>query len=73
MPEKPTNRREFSALYQATLAPLQRYLRRLLGNAPEAEDIAHDAYLRVYPVTEKESAEHPEALLYITARRTLFL
>lgn len=69
MPEKPANSREFGALYRATLAPLQRYLRRLLGNASEAEDIAHDAYVRVYPVAEKRSAEHPEALLYVTARR----
>lgn len=69
MPDRPLPPREFGALYRATLAPLQRYLRRLLGNASEAEDIAHDAYVRVYPVAEKRSAEHPEALLYVTARR----
>lgn len=69
MPQKPANRPEFGALYRATLVPLQRYLRRLLGNPGEAEDIAHDAYLRVYPVAEKQSVEHPEALLYVTARR----
>lgn len=69
MLQKPEARREFGALYQATVRPLQRYLRRLLGNATEAEDIAHDAYLRVYPVAKKDSAEHPEALLYVTARR----
>jgi RNA polymerase sigma factor (sigma-70 family) len=66
---KPEYRREFGALYQATLAPLQRYLRRLLGNSPEAEDIAQDAYLRVYPVVKEQSVEYPEALLYVTARR----
>jgi RNA polymerase sigma factor (sigma-70 family) len=69
MAEKPATGREFGALYRATLAPLQRYLRRLLGNSSEAEDIAHDAYLRVYPLAKKDSAEHPEALLYVTARR----
>jgi RNA polymerase sigma-70 factor (ECF subfamily) len=69
MPDQGENRREFGALYRATLAPLQRYFRRLLGNASEAEDIAHDAYVRVYPLAKKQSAEHPEALLYVTARR----
>jgi RNA polymerase sigma factor (sigma-70 family) len=69
MPEDPVDRREFGALYRATLKPLRRYLRRLLGNPSEAEDIAHDAYLRVYPAAEKPPAEHPEALLYVTARR----
>lgn len=69
MPEKPSPRPEFGTLYRATVVPLQRYLRRLLGNASEAEDVAHDAYLRVYPVAEKQSVQYPEALLYVTARR----
>lgn len=56
-------------MYRATLHPLQRYLSRLLGNSSEAEDVAHDAYLRIYPVAEKPSTEQPEALLYVTARR----
>lgn len=69
MAENPTQPREFGTLYQATLAPLRRYLARMLGNSAEAEDIAHDAYLRVYPVAQKRTVEHPEALLYVTARR----
>ncbi|MEO6568844.1 MAG: RNA polymerase sigma factor [Opitutaceae bacterium] len=69
MTQKPENRREFGALYQATLAPLQRYLKRLLGNTTEAEDVAHDAYVRVYPIAKQQSVERPEALLYVTARR----
>jgi len=44
-------------------------LARLLGNPTEAQDVAHDAYLRVYPSIENQSAEKPEALLYVTARR----
>ena len=56
---------EFSALYRATIAPLRRYLTRLLGNNAEAEDVAHDAYARLYG----QPAEKPEALLYTTARR----
>ena len=69
MPEEPSGDREFSALYRATLAPLRRYLTRLLGNAGEAQDVAHDAYMRVYPSLTDHSARRPEALLYTAARR----
>jgi RNA polymerase sigma factor (sigma-70 family) len=69
MAPEPENPRDFSAFYRATLAPLRRYLARLLGNTPEAQDVAHDAYMRVYPTLTEKSAEHPEALLYVTARR----
>ncbi len=61
--------RDFATLYRATISPLRRYLTRLLGNTTEAQDVAHDAYLRVYPSENKTPAEHPEALLYTTARR----
>lgn len=69
MENEPEPTRDFSAFYRATLAPLRRYLARLLGNIPEAQDIAHDAYLRVYPTVTKPTTEKPEALLYVTARR----
>lgn len=59
----------FAGLYEATVAPLRRYLTRILGNRGEAHDVAHDAYLRVFRYTEKNHAENPEALLYVTARR----
>lgn len=55
----------FSGLYQATITPLRRYLARMLGNAGEAEEIAHDAYARIY----QKPAQKPEALLFTTARR----
>ena len=61
--------RDFTSLYRATVTPLRRYLARLLGNTTEAQDIAHDAYLRLYPTLKSQSAEQPEALLYVTARR----
>jgi RNA polymerase sigma-70 factor (ECF subfamily) len=61
--------RDFASLYRTTLSPLRRYLARLLGNTTEAQDVAHDAYLRVYPSIENKTAERPEALLYVTARR----
>jgi RNA polymerase sigma factor (sigma-70 family) len=70
MPELPRpESRDFASLYRATLAPLQRFLSRLLGNPTEAQDIAHDAYLRVYPVVAREGATQPRALLFLTARR----
>lgn len=61
----PEASRDFARLYRATVAPLRRYLARLLGNTGEAEDIAHDAYARIYG----QPAGKPEALLYTTARR----
>ena len=69
MTEEPENRRDFASLYRATVEPLRRYLARLLGDTGEAEDVAHDAYLRVRPIISAERAEKPEALLYTTARR----
>ena len=68
-PTGPKPVRDFTTLYQATVTPLRRYLSRLLGNTSEAQDIAHDAYLRLYPTLKSQSAENPEALLYVTARR----
>ena len=51
------------------MAPLRRYLTRFHRDRAEAEDLAHDAYLRVKPVLEQQSVEKPEGLLYTTARR----
>jgi RNA polymerase sigma-70 factor (ECF subfamily) len=72
MPDEPSQPSRFSALYDATVAPLRRHLTRLLGDSAEAQDVAHDAYLRVYPKIEDDTAQKPEALLYITARRLAF-
>jgi len=69
MNEQPPPRRDFAALYRSTIGPLRRYLTRLLGNSAEAQDIAHDAYLRVLPIVEKPTTGQPEAVLYTTARR----
>src|SRR5215207_5659261 len=69
MPDEPQNPRDFASVYRATLAPLRRYLTRLLGNTTEAQDVAHDAYLRVYPTSNESTADQPEAVLYTTARR----
>ncbi|MBI5380482.1 MAG: sigma-70 family RNA polymerase sigma factor [Opitutae bacterium] len=69
MADEPSHSRDFATLYRATLDPLRRYLARLLGNSTEAQDVAHDAYMRVYPTLEQQPTERPEALLYLTARR----
>lgn len=63
--------RDFASIYQATISPLRRYLTRLLGNTSEAQDIAHDAYIRVFPNAESSTPAPPqtEAILYTTARR----
>ena len=72
MSEQPPPPRDFASLYRTTVEPLRRYLTRLLGSPPEAQDIAHDAYLRVYPTVQKNEAQKPEALLFTTARRLAF-
>ena len=59
---------DFATLYRATLAPLRRYLTRFLGDPNEAQDVAHDAYLRVYPKEGKVAPDNPQAFLYTTAR-----
>jgi len=66
---EPNGQTDFSALYRSTLAPLRRYLTRLLGNSSEAQDVAHDAYMRVYPTIQSHAARRPTALLYTAARR----
>ena len=63
---------DFGRLYRATIVPLRNYLTRILGNTTEAQDVAHDAYLRIYPQAGKPPAEKPEALLYTTARNLAF-
>ncbi len=69
MPDEPPSRPDFATLYRNTVAPLRRYLTRLLGNSSEAQDVAHDAYLRVYPQADDPKILQPEAVLYTTARR----
>jgi len=69
MPDEPPSRPDFATLYRNTVAPLRRYLTRLLGNSAEAQDVAHDAYIRVYPQADNPNILQPEAVLYTTARR----
>jgi len=69
MPDETESNRDFAALYRKTLAPLRRYLTRLLSNSGEAQEVAHDAYLRVFPMVTNRTANRPAALLFLTARR----
>ena len=62
-------KRSFAALYRATLAPLRKHLARMLGNPSDAQDVAHDAYKRVYEAMDTQQVEKPEAFLFTTARR----
>lgn len=65
----PKNRRvRFPALYAATIKPLRRYLARILGSHTDAQDIAHDAYARVYEAMDTKWPDRPEAFLFTTAR-----
>jgi len=59
----------FASFYRATLGPLRRYLARMLGNPTDAQDIAHDAYGRIFKVMDHETVERPSGLLFTTARR----
>lgn len=69
MPEDIPSQKKFDGLYRTTVTPLRRYLARMLGSTTEAQDVAHDAYIRVYPKVQDETARNPEAVLYTTARR----
>lgn len=69
MSTEPPRLPDFASLYRATLTPLRRYLARLLGNRSDAQDVAHDAYARLYRAMGKETVDRPEGLLFTTARR----
>ena len=60
---------EFSSLYDTTLTPLRRYLASMLGNGHEAQDIAHDAYIKTLGAMEAKPVKQPKAFLFTTARR----
>lgn len=51
------------------MEPLRRYVARLVGCPAEAQDVAHDAYARVFPTMRDRELEAPQAYLYLTARR----
>lgn len=68
MSEPEPSRGDFGAFYRRTLAPLRRYIARILHDRTEAQDVAHDAYSRVYRTMGEKEVRQPQGLLYTTAR-----
>lgn len=68
MPDPAKPQGDFEAFYRATLAPLRRYLARLLGSRTDAQDVAHDAYSKVYKTMADKPVGQPQGLLFTTAR-----
>jgi RNA polymerase sigma factor (sigma-70 family) len=68
-PAEPRAADDFGALYRSTIDPLRGYLARFLGDRAEAQDIAHDAYLKTYEAMNEHPVVQPRAYLYTTARR----
>lgn len=58
----------FRAAYPDCLQPLRNYLRRFVGSTETAEDLAHDAFLRVYTAPDFEQIRSPRSYLFRTAR-----
>jgi RNA polymerase sigma-70 factor (ECF subfamily) len=44
----PVQQRRFEALYRANIQPLRRYVARILGSQADADEVAHDAFVRLY-------------------------
>jgi RNA polymerase sigma factor (sigma-70 family) len=61
--------KDFGLFYRATVAPLRRFLARMVRNPTDAQDLAHDAYQKVYQAMDTGRVEKPQAFLYTTARR----
>lgn len=68
MADLPSARSDFAGFYRATLAPLRRYLARLIGSQTEAQDLAHEAYAKVLPALRDKEISQPQAFLYTTAK-----
>ena len=64
-------REEARALYSAHHGWLQGWLRRRLGNAAEAADLAHDVFLRLLTRRQPVRANEPRAFLSTVAQRVL--
>lgn len=68
-PANPEPGNDFGAFYRATVSPLRTYLGRLLGDRAEAQDIAHNAFVRIQPSIDSGRAREPRLLLFTIARR----
>lgn len=63
---------EISTLYSDHNSWLQGWLRKKLGDAGKAADLAHDTFLRLLAREELISAREPRAFLTTVAQRVLF-
>lgn len=68
MPDSKLSSSDFASLYKRTIDPLRRYLARFMRNSSDAQDIAHDAYTRVYQTLDANEVKKPQAFLFATAR-----
>lgn len=66
---EPAEKKDFHAVYQATVAPLHRYLSRLLGSTHAAEDVAQDAYLKYHSASARGPIGSPRGFLFTVGRR----
>ncbi len=58
----------FKAVYPSCIEPLRKYLRRFVGSREEAEDLAHDAFLRVWAAPNFDQGRKRQGYLFATAR-----
>lgn len=65
----PPPSRDFGAFYRTTVLPLRAYLRKLLGDRTEAQDVAQNAFVRIQPAMDDGRAREPRLLLFAIARR----
>ena len=56
------------SMYRERARALERFVRRLLGNADEAVEVSQEAFMRVYVAEVGGRTEVSEALLYTVAR-----
>ena len=57
-----------NAAYAECMEPLRKYLRRFVGSPETAEDLAHDAFLRVYTAKKFDQNRSPQGYLFTAAR-----
>ncbi len=65
---EPAHERMFELLYRANIQPLRRYLTRIVKSAADADEVAHDAFVRLYR-SDLGSYDDPRAVLFRTAWR----
>jgi len=65
--ERARNKSELQAIYQSDLRALITLVTRIVRNMGDAEDVVHDAFLRVWRAMEQGSIRNARAVLFKTA------